>query len=208
MIRSGLELWNFSQAEALSNLMIKGASMGSSDFYIDYNIEVSDVSDEFKRETEQRLRELASSHSDMIGAAVALEKTADTQTYDLYRVRIVVYKRPRDIVVTKQDEDPMVTLRETLSALEAQVRESREKLAQRAADTHRDSQIETVYYDLSAEEIYATYAKGWQPDEIVEMGHEEIVRLLMVEQGLTQDAADFAADQILLVAERIIDHEL
>jgi len=208
MIRSGLELWNFSQAEALSNLMIKGASMGSSDFYIDYNIEVSDVGDEFKRETEQRLRELASSHSDMIGAAVALEKTADTQTYDLYRVRIVVYKRPQDIVVTKQDEDPMVTLRETLSALEAQVRESREKLAQRAADTHRDSEIETVYYDLSAEEIYATYAKGWQPDEIVEMGNEEIVRLLMVEQGLTQDAADFAADQILLVAERIIDHEL
>jgi ribosome-associated translation inhibitor RaiA len=182
--------------------------MGSSDFYIDYNIEVPEVGDEFKRETEQRLRELASSHSDMIGAAVALEKTADTQTYDLYRVRIVVYKRPQDIVVTKQDEDPMVTLRETLSALEAQIRESREKLAQRAADTHRDSQIETVYYDLSAEEIYATYAKGWQPDEIVEMGQEEIVRLLMVEQGLTQDAADFAADQILLVAERIIDHEL
>ncbi len=72
--------------------------MGSSDFYIDYNIDVSEVGDEFKRETEQRLRELASSHSDMIGAAVSLEKTADTQTYDLYRVRIVAYKRPQDIV--------------------------------------------------------------------------------------------------------------
>jgi ribosome-associated translation inhibitor RaiA len=208
MIRSGFAIWNFAQGEALSNLRIKGASMGSSDFYIDYNIEVSNIGDEFKRETEQRLRELASSHSDMIGAAVSLEKAADTQTYDLYRVRIVVYKRPNDIVVTKQDEDPMVTLREVLDALEKQVRESREKLAQRAADTHRDSQIESVYYDLSAEEIYATYAKSWQPDEIVEMGHEEIARLLMVDQGLTQDAADFAADQILLIAERIIDHEI
>lgn len=179
--------------------------MGSSDFYVDYNIEVSDVGDEFKRETEQRLRELASSHSDMVGAAVALEKIADTETYDLYRVRIVVYKRPQDIVVTKQDADPLVTLREALQILEEQVRESREKLAQK--DTHRDSQIESVYYELSAEEIYATYAKGWAPDEVLRMDHTEIASRLMVEQGLTQDAADFAADQILLVADSINDQE-
>jgi ribosome-associated translation inhibitor RaiA len=179
--------------------------MGSSDFYIDYNIEVSDIGDEFSRETEQRLRELSSSHSDIIGAAVALEKTVDTQTYDVYRVRIVLYKRPQDLVVTKEDSDPMVTLREALHTIEDQVRTSREKLAQ--ANTHRDSQIETVYYDLSAEEIYATYAKGWQPEEVLRMDHTEIASRLMVEQGLTQDAADFAADQILLVAERINDEE-
>jgi ribosome-associated translation inhibitor RaiA len=179
--------------------------MGSSDFYVDYNIETADVGEEFKRETEQRLRELASSHSDMIGAAVALEKTADTQTYDVYRVRIVLYKRPKDIVVTKQDSDPMVTLREALQTLEEQVRASREKLAQQ--DTHRDSQIESVYYELSADEIYATYAKGWQPEDVLRMDHTEIASRLMVEQGLTQDAADFAADQILLVAERINDQE-
>ena len=179
--------------------------MGSSDFYIDYNIEVSDVGDEFQRETEQQLRELASSHSDIIGAAVALEKTADTQTYDVYRVRIIVYKRPQDIAVAKQGADPMATLRETLDALEEQVRAAREKLSQ--GDTHRDSQIETVYYDLSADEIYATYAKGWQPEDVLRMDQTEIASRLMVEQGLTQDAADFAADQILLVAERINDQE-
>ena len=179
--------------------------MGSSDFYIDYNIEVSGVGDEFKRETEQRLRELAASHSDIVGAAVALEKVADTQTYDVHRVRIVVYKRPQDIAVIKQEPDPMVALREALDTLEEQVRESREKLAQK--DTHRDTQIESVYYDLSADEIYATYAKGWQPEEVLEMDHTEIASRLMVEHGLTQDAADFAADQILLVAERINDQE-
>jgi ribosome-associated translation inhibitor RaiA len=179
--------------------------MGSSDFYIDYNIEVDDVGEGFKRETETRLRELASSHSDMVGAAVALEKTVDTQTYDVYRVRIVVYKRPQDIAVTKEDADPMVTLRDVLDTLEEQIRESREKLSQR--DTHRDTQIETVYYDLSADEIYATYAKGWQPEDVLRMDHTEIASRLMVEQGLTQDAADFAADQILLVAERINDQE-
>ena len=179
--------------------------MGSSDFYIDYNIEVPDVGDEFNRETERRLRELASDHSDVIGAAVSLEKTADKQTHEVYRVRIVVYKRPQDIAVTKFDPNPMVALRDTLDTLEEQVRESREKLAQR--NTHRDSQIESIYYDLSAEEIYDTYAKGWEPDEILEMDRTEIVRHLMVEEGLTQDAADFAADQILRVAERIISGE-
>jgi ribosome-associated translation inhibitor RaiA len=196
---------NFSQGEASPILRIKGDSMGSSDFYIDYNIEVSSVGDEFKRETERRLEELALSHSDMVGAAVALEKTADTQTYDLYRVRIVVYKRPQDIVVTKQDAHPMIALRDALDTLEEQVRTSREKLAQK--DTHRDTQIETVYYELSADEIYATYAKGWQPEDVLRMDHTEIASRLMVEQGLTQDAADFAADQILLVAERINDQE-
>jgi ribosome-associated translation inhibitor RaiA len=179
--------------------------MGNSDFYIDYNIEVSEVGSEFKRETERRLRELAGSHTDMVGAAVALEKTADTQTYDVYRVRILVYKRPQDIVVTKEDSDPMITLRDALDALEDQVRTSREKLSQ--PDPHRDSQIETVYYDLSADEVYATYAKGWQPEDVVRMDHTEIASRLMVEQGLTQDAADFAADQILLVAERIQSNE-
>src|SRR5690349_6938004 len=179
--------------------------MGSSDFYVDYNVEVSDIGNEFKRETEQRLRELATAHSDMVGAAVALEKVADTQTYDVFRVRIVVYKRPQDVVVAKQGADPMVALREALDALEGQVRAAREKLTQ--ADTHRDTQIETVYYDLSADEIYATYAKGWDPQDVLQMDHTQIASRLMVEQGLTQDAADFAADQILLVAERINDQE-
>ncbi len=179
--------------------------MGSSDFYIDYNIEVSDVNDEFNRETEQRLRELASSHSDMVGAAVALERVADATTFDVYRVRILIYKRPQEIVVTKQDPDPMVALRDALDAVEKQVRASREKLSQQ--NTHRDSQIESVYYDLSADEIYATYAKGWQPEEVRAMDHTQIASRLMVEQGLPQDAADFAADQILLVAERLNDRE-
>jgi ribosome-associated translation inhibitor RaiA len=175
--------------------------MGSSDFYIDYNIEVPGVKDEFQRETEQRLRELASSHSDLVGAAVSLETVADAQTYAVHRVRIVIYKRPQDVVVTKQDANPMVALRDALDALEEKVRASREKLAQR--EPHRDSQIQSTYYDLSAEEIYATYARDWEPDEILEMDRTEIVSHLIVEEGLTQDAADFAADQILRVAERI-----
>jgi ribosome-associated translation inhibitor RaiA len=141
----------------------------------------------------------------MVGAAVALEKTVDTQSYDLYRVRIVVYMRPQDVVADKEEADPMVALREVLDTLEAQIRTAREKLAQK--DTHRDTQIETVYYDLSADEIYATYAKGWQPEDVLQMDHTQIASRLMLEHGLTQDAADFAADQILLVAENLNDGE-
>jgi ribosome-associated translation inhibitor RaiA len=186
-------------------LSIQGETMGSSDFYIDYNIEVIGIGDEFKRETELRLRELAGESTDIVGAAVAVEKVADTKTFDVHRVRIVVYRRPQDIAVIKQDPDPMVALREALSTLERQIRESRDKLAQR--DTHRDTQIETVFYDLTADEIFATYAKGWQPEEVVEMDDTEIARILVVEHGLTPDAADFAADQILLVAARRDDGE-
>lgn len=35
---------------------------------------------------------------------------------------------------------------------------------------------------------YATYAKGWQPEEVVEMDHTDIARRLMLEHGLTQGA--------------------
>ena len=109
--------------------------MGSSDFYIDYNIEVPEAGDAFKRETQQRLQELARGHADMVGAAVSLEKVADTTTYDVHRVRIVVYMRPKDTVVAKQDADAMVALRDALDTLEKQIREARDKLAQR--NTHR-----------------------------------------------------------------------
>lgn len=108
-------------------------------------------------------------------------------------------------MVTKLEEDPFVELKDALEALEEQVRSSREKLAQR--DTHRDSQIESVCYDLSAEEIFAIYAKGWKADEVLEMNRDEILRHLTVEHGLTPDAADFAADQILLAAERMNGEE-
>lgn len=175
--------------------------MGSSDFYVDFNIEVDNLGDEFKREAEQRLRELAASHSDLVGAAVSLERIVKAETSFLYQVRIVVYKRPQDIAVIKKESDPMTTLRDALDTLEETVRQSREKLSQR--DSHVSEQIENIYYGLSAEEVYETYAKDLMPDEILEMGRTEIASVLMVQEGLTEEAAYFAADQILSVAERM-----
>lgn len=141
----------------------------------------------------------------MVGAAVSLEKVAATTTFVMHRVRIVVYKRPRDLVVAKQDADAMVALRDALVTLEKQVREARDRLTQR--NTHRDSQIEAVYSNLSVEEINATFAKAREPEEILGMDHTQIASRLVGEHGLTPDAADFAADQFLLVAERNSDQE-
>jgi ribosome-associated translation inhibitor RaiA len=173
--------------------------MGSADFYVDFNIEVPNMGDEFNREAERQLRKLASDHSDLVGAAVSLERIVKAETSHLYQVRIVVYKRPQDIAVIKQDSDPMATLRDSLEALEEMVRQSRERLDER--ETRNQVTTEAIYYERTANEVYAAYAEQWDPEEIVNMDRTEIASRLMVEEGLTEEAAYFAADQILRVAE-------
>jgi hypothetical protein len=79
------------------------------------------------------------------------------------------------------------------------VRESRERLAQR--ESRRAGSNDAVTRELTAEEVYATYAKGQDPQEFLSKGRTEIASELMVEEGLKQEAAYFAADQILRVAQ-------
>jgi hypothetical protein len=173
--------------------------MGSADFYIDFNVEVPNMGAEFNREAERQLRELAADQSDLVGAAVSLERIVKAETSYLYQVRIVVYKRPQDLAVVKQDSDPMNTLREALEALEEMVSDSREKLEER--DTRNQDKTEAIYYERTANEVYAAYAEQWDPQDIVNMDRTEIASRLMVEEGLTEEAAYFAADQILRIAE-------
>ncbi len=123
-----------------------------------------------------------------------------TETQYLYQVRIVVYKRPEDLVVIEKDAEPMIALNNALEVMKEKVRASREKLRQ--DDSHRDEEIETVFYELTPDEIYATYAKNQKPTEMVDRNRDEIASELMVEQGLTEEAAYFAADQILFVAQK------
>jgi len=176
----------------------KGNFMGSLDFYVDFNVEAPNVSDEFNLEAEQQLRELASQHSDLIGASVSLENIVKTETPYLYQVRIVVYKRPEDIAVIEKDVEPMIALKGALDSLEEKIRASREKLAE--ANISQGSDVETVSHELTAEEVYATYASDQDPDELLRKGRTEIASKLMVKEGLKQKAAYFAADQILRVA--------
>jgi hypothetical protein len=169
------------------------------DFYVDFNIEVPNIGEEFAQEAEQHIRKLAADHSDIVGAAVSLENLVKDETSHLFQVRIVLYKRPEAVVVIQKDSEPMLTLRSTLEVLEKIVRASREKLAQ--VDSHQSEDIDRIYFELSADEVYATYAKNRKPADVVQKSRTEIASELMVEEGLTEEAAYFAADQILRVAQ-------
>lgn len=174
--------------------------MGSSDFYVDFNIEVPNVQEEFRLEADRQLRDLAAEHTDLVGAAVSLESIVKTETQYLYEVRIVIYKRPEDMAIIQKDSGPMIALNNALETLERIVRSSREKLAQ--DDSHRNEEIETVFYELTPDDTYATFAKNQKPTDVVQKSRTEIASELMVNKGLTEEAAYFAADQILFVAQK------
>lgn len=172
--------------------------MGSSEFYVDFNIEVPDLGEAFVNEAQARLRSMADGHTDIVGAAVALEKPVKAETSYLHEVRIVLYKRPQYLTVTEQHADPMAALRRALDALEGQVQKSRDKLRERAVPASETT--DNVIYGLTAREVYATYAKGADPAQILEEGRETIAGRLMLQEGLAEEAAYFAADQMLRVA--------
>ena len=102
--------------------------MGSADFYVDYDSEVEEFTEDLKAEVEQRLRDLASEDTDLVGSAVAVTAPGKGVQPFLYQARVVVYARPEDIAAVKQDESVSVALRDALAAVERQIREKREKL--------------------------------------------------------------------------------
>lgn len=179
--------------------------MGKSDFYVEFNIEVPTVGDEFRLEAERRLRELTEGHSDIIGASVALENTVKAQTPQQYKVRIVLYKRPKNLAVIKKDSEPMTALRDALDTLEREVYEIREKL--RTAQFKRSQDTEKIVYELSADEVYATYARDADPSELLRDGRTKLAAKLMVEEDLSEEAAYYAADQILSVAVEYTENQ-
>jgi ribosome-associated translation inhibitor RaiA len=176
--------------------------MGSSEFYVDFNIDVPDVGEAFVEEAERGLRQMSDGHTDIVGAAVALEKPVKAEKAYVYEVRIVLYKRPQVLTVTEQHADPMAALRRALDALEGQVLKSREKLWERGVPA--SEQTENVIYGLTRQEVFATYAKGMDPAQLLEEGRTQIASRLLLREGLTEEAAYFAADQILrVVTEKI-----
>jgi ribosome-associated translation inhibitor RaiA len=172
--------------------------MGASDFYVDFNIEVPTIGEEFAKEAERRLRELAEGHNDIVGAAVSVESLVKAETPYLHRVRIVLYKKPQYLTVDEEHADPMAALRDALDAMEKRVQKSREKLRERSIP--QADETTKVVYELTRDEVYGTYAKGAKPEEMLEQGRENIASRLMLTEGLSEEAAYFAADQILRVA--------
>jgi hypothetical protein len=59
-------------------------------------------------------------------------------------------------------------------------------------------------YELTPAEIYASFIEDRTPQEVMDQGRTSIASRLMVEEKLSEEAAYFAADRILEVAEREI----
>ena len=59
--------------------------------------------------------------------------------------------------------------------------------------------------ELSAAEIYAHYCGGIDPGQLFDQGRTGIATRLLVKAGLSQDAAYYAADQILVYTQELLD---
>lgn len=105
--------------------------MSQTDFSYEFTGEISQPDEPLRMEAEQRLRQLAEGHTDIIGAAVAVEELTGSSTPHSYRARIVVYMRPKDITAVEKESDPMTALQKALQTVERQIREYRDKLRER-----------------------------------------------------------------------------
>jgi len=105
--------------------------MAMVDFPIEFRNEVglpANVEAEMRAEVERRLQDLLEGHTDMVGAEVAVEELTGDTTPHMYEVRVVVYMRPESIVAVEKQETAIGALKGSLSAVERQVRQYREKL--------------------------------------------------------------------------------
>lgn len=108
--------------------------MNMLDFTLELNSETLDADEEMAlfTEADSRLRALAKGHDDLVGAAVSIRQPAkNPETPFVYEVTVVAYTRPENTAATKKEEDPMTSLKEALSAIERQIRQTREKLRAR-----------------------------------------------------------------------------
>lgn len=100
--------------------------MNELDFTIEFDSE--DLSETVEaalfQEVDERLRELADGHTDLIGSAVNIRHPAPA----LYEATVVVYGRPDHLAATEKKENAATALQGALRAIERQVRQRREKL--------------------------------------------------------------------------------
>lgn len=171
--------------------------MSKSDFYIDSNIRLPHLKDLLEGEAESRLRELARDNNDMVGANVTLEELSHSETPHAYQARVTAFIRPDDIVAVETAESPEAALDGALGALERQVRQRRDKLRQ--PWEHPNTRVRmTNIYDLTPREMFDSYYMDLTPEEVSDLDRDGIATELMTKEGLSQQAAYYAADQILV----------
>ena len=103
------------------------------DYAIEFRNEVGlpeGVKAEMRSEAEERIRALLEGHTDIVGAEVSIEELTGDTTPHMYEARVVVYMRPESAVAVEKQETAVGALKGSLSAVERQVRQYREKLGE------------------------------------------------------------------------------
>ncbi|MGD2163742.1 MAG: HPF/RaiA family ribosome-associated protein [Anaerolineales bacterium] len=94
---------------------------------VEFHVDRDQSADDLEREAKQRLQKLSQGHSDMTGASISIERQAHGETPHLYRARVTVYVRPKNIHAQEKHESMHIALKGALDAVERQIREKREK---------------------------------------------------------------------------------
>jgi ribosome-associated translation inhibitor RaiA len=179
--------------------------VSKSDFHLDFTTRIPDpAAGRLEAEADQRLRDLASTHTDMIGAAVVVEELSNSETPHAYRARVVVYIRPQNIAAIEVADAPELALDQALSAAERQVRKKREVLSKHWQQPEELVRLDNIY-DLTPAEIYYTYFGETNPEDLLDQDRDEIAAVLITQEGLDQRTAYYAADQILAFAQETVD---
>jgi ribosome-associated translation inhibitor RaiA len=102
---------------------------GSFDF--EFTSDMPRPDDALKLEARANMSALIQGHTDITGAAVAVEELTRDTTPHQYQARVVVYMRPNHVVAVEKAPEAMQALKSAFEAVERQVRTIREKLREK-----------------------------------------------------------------------------
>ena len=105
--------------------------METTPFAIEYSTETPELTDELKAKIEKRMEKLTRKHKDVTGAAVAVRKLDGDTTSHAFKARVVIYRRPENIVAVEKGDTATHALRGAMEAAERQVRKHREMQRER-----------------------------------------------------------------------------
>lgn len=179
--------------------------MSRTEFHFEIYNEVSGFENGLIDEAEDRLRALGENQTDMIGASLSIEELTGEETPHFFQARVVAYLRPENVTGLEKADTIEVAVRGAVDAVERQIQKRRAKLRQPYKLTEEG--VDATVYQLNAREIYDTFAAQDDPADLIDQGRTSIAARLMVDEGLDEEAAYHAANQILLYADEEIEGE-
>ena len=111
--------------------------MEATGFTVEYHTETNELTNGLRAKVEQRLEKLARRRHDITGASLAVQTISGANRRHEYKVRLVLYHKPDNIVAVRKADTVANALLETLDAVERQVRQRRERQRKRTRGRKR-----------------------------------------------------------------------